>query len=337
MKNVRKCERNALNELWHRKAHPRQRHLAISLDGSSVAGKLGRTVNSRTPIKLLIVSECVKKGWKKWIIKVEFCDFILGGNCVNPLTLPILSHWSNALGIVSMWKYWDNILGVWKCFLLSQVLKGIFWEASQMAQPNQPLPKPFVEEVNYDEIDHLEVSKKSLRISLPWGRTQHSRKRQDKHLPDFLTTFSNCWPLQIVGKGSFGTVYKAKWREHFVAVKYIEQEHERNAFAVEVRQLSRVAHPNIVALYGACTKKPHVCLVMEYAEGGSLYAVLHCTPKPTYTAAHAMSWARQCALVKTNRRIFLIFLVFPLDKVYSNQALTISLKIKVLTKMICLK
>lgn len=59
--------------------------------------------------------------------------------------------------------------------------------------------------------------------------------------------------------------------------------------------MSRVAHQNIVALYGACTKRPHVCLVMEYAEGGSLYNVLHCNPKPYYTAAHAMSWARQCA------------------------------------------
>lgn len=34
---------------------------------------------------------------------------------------------------------------------------------------------------------------------------------------------------------------------------------------------------------------------MEYAEGGSLYNILHCSPMITYTAAHAMSWARQCA------------------------------------------
>ncbi|XP_037028070.1 mitogen-activated protein kinase kinase kinase 7 [Bradysia coprophila] len=117
------------------------------------------------------------------------------------------------------------------------------------------LPHPFVEEIDFNEIRQLEV----------------------------------------VGKGSFGTVYKAVWREKYVAVKYIEQESERNAFTIEVRQLSRVAHPNIVALFGACTKRPHVCLVMEYAEGGSLYNVLHCNPKPYYTAAHAMSWARQCA------------------------------------------
>lgn len=34
---------------------------------------------------------------------------------------------------------------------------------------------------------------------------------------------------------------------------------------------------------------------MEYAEGGSLYNILHRYPKTVYTAAHAMSWARQCA------------------------------------------
>lgn len=101
--------------------------------------------------------------------------------------------------------------------------------------------------------------------------------------------------FQTVGKGSFGTVYKGKWRGIFVAVKYIEHETERDAFLTEVRQLSRVEHPNIVALYGACSKRPNVCLVMEYAEGGSLYNILHCSPRVKYTAAHAMSWALQCA------------------------------------------
>ncbi|EZA49357.1 mitogen-activated protein kinase kinase kinase 7 [Ooceraea biroi] len=99
---------------------------------------------------------------------------------------------------------------------------------------------------------------------------------------------------QVVGKGSFGVVWKGKWRGQDVAVKHINSEGERKAFTVEVRQLSRVAHPNIVKLYGACTKNP-VCLVMEYAEGGSLYNVLHCNPQPHYTISHAMSWALQCA------------------------------------------
>ncbi|XP_047535163.1 mitogen-activated protein kinase kinase kinase 7-like [Vanessa atalanta] len=101
--------------------------------------------------------------------------------------------------------------------------------------------------------------------------------------------------LTVVGKGAFGVVWKGLWRNKFVAVKHINSEVERREFAIEVRQLSRVSHPNIVRLYGACTQGAQVCLVMEYAEGGSLYNVLHNRPKPKYSAAHAMSWARQCA------------------------------------------
>uniref|UniRef100_A0A4W3IZH1 Mitogen-activated protein kinase kinase kinase 7 n=1 Tax=Callorhinchus milii TaxID=7868 RepID=A0A4W3IZH1_CALMI len=99
---------------------------------------------------------------------------------------------------------------------------------------------------------------------------------------------------EVVGRGAFGVVCKAKWREKDVAIKQIESESERKAFIVELRQLSRVTHPNIVKLYGACLNP--VCLVMEYAEGGSLYNVLHgAEPLPYYTAAHAMSWCLQCA------------------------------------------
>uniref|UniRef100_A0A673IA36 Mitogen-activated protein kinase kinase kinase 7 n=1 Tax=Sinocyclocheilus rhinocerous TaxID=307959 RepID=A0A673IA36_9TELE len=94
--------------------------------------------------------------------------------------------------------------------------------------------------------------------------------------------------------GAFGVVCKAKWKGRDVAIKTIESESERNAFFVELRQLSRVNHPNIVKLYGSCSNP--VCLVMEYAEGGSLYNVLHgAEPLPHYTASHAMSWCLQCS------------------------------------------
>uniref|UniRef100_A0A674EFR6 Mitogen-activated protein kinase kinase kinase 7 n=1 Tax=Salmo trutta TaxID=8032 RepID=A0A674EFR6_SALTR len=98
----------------------------------------------------------------------------------------------------------------------------------------------------------------------------------------------------VVGRGTFGVVFKAKWKGKDVAIKTIESESERKAFVVELRQLSRVNHPNIVKLYGSCDNP--VCLVMEYAEGGSLYNVLHgAEPLPQYSASHAMSWCLQCA------------------------------------------
>ncbi|XP_072314509.1 mitogen-activated protein kinase kinase kinase 7-like isoform X1 [Eucyclogobius newberryi] len=99
----------------------------------------------------------------------------------------------------------------------------------------------------------------------------------------------------VVGRGTFGVVFKAVWKGQDVAIKTIESENEKNAFLVELRQLSRVNHPNIVKLYGSCNNP--VCLVMEYAECGSLHNLLHSADhQPHYTAAHAMSWCLQCAL-----------------------------------------
>uniref|UniRef100_A0A182VYL5 Mitogen-activated protein kinase kinase kinase 7 n=1 Tax=Anopheles minimus TaxID=112268 RepID=A0A182VYL5_9DIPT len=120
--------------------------------------------------------------------------------------------------------------------------------------------------------------------------------RMNSALPPFVTAIdiNEIEQIATVGKGSYGTVIKAKWRNKYVAVKYMECLTEQ-AFTAEVSHLARVAHPNIIELYGACTESPHVCLVMEYADGGSLHKVLHCSPRPVYTAAHAMSWARQCA------------------------------------------
>uniref|UniRef100_A0A2C9JMT7 Mitogen-activated protein kinase kinase kinase 7 n=1 Tax=Biomphalaria glabrata TaxID=6526 RepID=A0A2C9JMT7_BIOGL len=100
---------------------------------------------------------------------------------------------------------------------------------------------------------------------------------------------------EIVGKGAFGVVNRAQWRGKDVAVKRIETESEKKAFMQELKQLSRVNHPNIVRLYGAC-REQRVCLVMEYAEGGSLYNVLHGSgQQPDFTTAHALSWCLQCA------------------------------------------
>ena len=110
-----------------------------------------------------------------------------------------------------------------------------------------------------------------------------------------LSYYKSLVCFKVVGRGAFGVVSRAKWKSCDVAVKLIETEAERKAFITELKQLSRVCHPNIVKLYGACTKHP-VCLVMEYAEGGSLYNVLHgAGAQPEYTVGHAVSWTHQCA------------------------------------------
>lgn len=40
--------------------------------------------------------------------------------------------------------------------------------------------------------------------------------------------------FQVVGRGAFGVVCKAKWKGKDVAIKTIESESERKAFIVEV-------------------------------------------------------------------------------------------------------
>ncbi|ALC49769.1 Tak1 [Drosophila busckii] len=97
-----------------------------------------------------------------------------------------------------------------------------------------------------------------------------------------------------VGHGSYGVVCKAMWRNQLVAVKEFFASAEQKDIEKEVKQLSRVKHVNIIALYGISYHQA-TYLIMEYAEGGSLHNFLHGKVKPAYSLAHAMSWARQCA------------------------------------------
>lgn len=117
---------------------------------------------------------------------------------------------------------------------------------------------------------------------------------------------------QLIGKGSFGSVYKANWRNNVVAVKALSGLPDKGPLVeviitnkwdvlhvfiditFQIRYLSRVKHPSIIGLFATCMKGQNIYLIMEFAEGGSLYNLLHCS-RVKYTASHAMSWCRQCA------------------------------------------
>lgn len=136
-------------------------------------------------------------------------------------------------------------------------------------------------EFHCEEIDHTEIDIVQVRKTVATILT----------INDSSTFFRSS--LQLIGKGSFGSVYKATWRNNVVAVKALSALPDKGPL-VEVRYLSRVQHPNIIRLYATCIKGPNVCLIMEYGEGGSLYNLLHCS-RINYTASNAMSWCRQCA------------------------------------------
>ncbi|XP_073136257.1 U-box domain-containing protein 35-like isoform X2 [Henckelia pumila] len=79
-----------------------------------------------------------------------------------------------------------------------------------------------------------------------------------------------------IGEGGYGPVYKAFLDHTPVAIKILRPDFSQGQlqFQREVEVLSRMRHPNMVILLGACPENG--CLVYEYMENGSLEDRLFC-------------------------------------------------------------
>ncbi|XP_054647491.1 tyrosine-protein kinase ITK/TSK isoform X2 [Dunckerocampus dactyliophorus] len=76
--------------------------------------------------------------------------------------------------------------------------------------------------------------------------------------------------LQL-GSGQFGLVLQGRWREKKVALKMIKEECMSNEeFKEEARIMMRLYHSKLVQLYGVCTQRSPMCLVLEFMENGCL-------------------------------------------------------------------
>lgn len=151
----------------------------------------------------------------------------------------------------------------------------------------------FVEEIDYLEIERHEVSlpKISENFSVvAFHPLIGCRKRFFRDSVACKMEGCNC-RRQINWTG-IGTQCLHYWGKRLRAFVWHSPYHFH--LLSQVRQLSRVAHKNIVRLYGACTRRPNVCLVMEFCEH-SLYKILHGKKSVQYTVGHAMSWTLQCA------------------------------------------
>ena len=71
-----------------------------------------------------------------------------------------------------------------------------------------------------------------------------------------------------LGKGTFGSVMRAKWRGTPVAAKMITIEKDNTIveLCTELDVLSRLHHPNVVQLLGCCTQQSPFVIVMEKLE-----------------------------------------------------------------------
>jgi len=102
-----------------------------------------------------------------------------------------------------------------------------------------------------------------------------------------------------LGMGSYGVVYRGRWKGIDVAVKhFIKQKmDERNLleFRAEVACLSELRHPNIVLFIGACIRMPHLCLVTEWVTQGSLKELLASPTRSKLTWLERMGILRDAA------------------------------------------
>ncbi|XWS66029.1 hypothetical protein CRYUN_Cryun05aG0165000 [Craigia yunnanensis] len=73
----------------------------------------------------------------------------------------------------------------------------------------------------------------------------------------------------LIGHGSFGSVYKGLLRDTVVAIK-IRQGVPRQEFVAEVIYLSEIQHRNLVTLLGYCQESGSQMLVYEYLPNGSM-------------------------------------------------------------------
>jgi len=82
-----------------------------------------------------------------------------------------------------------------------------------------------------------------------------------------------------IGEGTYGVVYKGRWHGTPVAIKKLKYskvtQEILDDFRKEVAILAKLRHPNVVLFMGACTQPPHLCIVTEFLEGGSVYSLLH--------------------------------------------------------------
>lgn len=99
------------------------------------------------------------------------------------------------------------------------------------------------------------------------GSTPQYRKFTWDDIVSATSSFSE--DLRI-GMGAYGMVYKCTLHHTTVAVKVLHSAgiSQSKQFQQELEILSRIRHPNLLLLLGACPD--HGCLVYEYMENGSL-------------------------------------------------------------------
>ncbi|XP_068641574.1 protein STRUBBELIG-RECEPTOR FAMILY 6-like isoform X2 [Aristolochia californica] len=174
-----------------------------------------------------------------------------------------------------------------------------FLDEEKISQ-NRPFTPLVSQELDADSLEHsasIDINSlqtaASLRLNPPpsdrfksfkdtdIGSKFNSRKSIDSvaatsySLGDLKEATANFAESRLVGEGSIGCVYKAKFLDGKVlAVKKIDFESYQDFIEV-VSNISKLQHPNINGLLGYCSERGYRVLVYDFMRNGSLYNFLH--------------------------------------------------------------
>nr|GMD38348.1 serine/threonine-protein kinase EDR1-like isoform X1 [Ipomoea batatas] len=131
-----------------------------------------------------------------------------------------------------------------------------------------------------------------------WNRILESSVFQNKSLLPFEEWNINFSELTVgsrVGLGFFGEVFRGFWNGTEVAIKvFLEQDltaENMEDFCNEISIL-RCLFLTVILFLGACTKPPHLSMVTEYMDMGSLYYLIHLSGQKKL-----LSWRRRLKML----------------------------------------
>ncbi|XP_009766561.1 cold-responsive protein kinase 1 [Nicotiana tabacum] len=97
------------------------------------------------------------------------------------------------------------------------------------------------------------------------------------HYKELQAATEDFCPVNKIGKGGFGSVYKGRLKDgKLAAIKVLSVESKQGVreFLTEIKVISSIEHENLVKLYGCCAEGDHRILVYGYLENNSLAQTL---------------------------------------------------------------
>lgn len=163
------------------------------------------------------------------------------------------------------------------CLVFGGPLCWLWWRRTRIGNDG-------VSRVNHSLVLRLENS------------SQGPRRFQFKELKAATSNFN---PINKLGRGGFGTVYKGILKDgEEVAVKRVSKDSRQGQqeFVAEVMTIGHLSHKNLVRLIGWCFERDELLLVYEFMPNGSLDKLIFPSEKSS-TKNAVLSWDRRHKII----------------------------------------